>query len=261
MNREEIVNIANDVKNRMGSDVRNQLNNLIRKRGTSVEELSATFNINGDDIRRILGGNFNVSLDTFVKVMVATGNVVEVKPLMPRGNGRMPLPHMDEGVRRDHRMGGGRCGGRPMPFPFPPMNESRSPWGDVVAPVEEPTFESNAMVETPSMELHSKSREELVDIVCDLGLENEIDLRRATRSALINFLTANASRNAENVQRTSYDNTVNCDGPCNSERTAAQNRVISNDKEYEFAKVMDKIANMMSANPQLMEKMTKLFGD
>lgn len=251
MNREEIVNIANDVKNRMGSDVRNQLNNLIRKRGTSVEELSATFNINGDDIRRILGGNFNVSLDTFVKIMVATGNVVEVKPLMPRGHGRMPLPRMDGNVRRDHSMGGGR----PMPFPFPPMNESHSPWED------EPTFESDAIVETPSMEFHSKSREELVDIVCDLGLENEIDLRRATRSALINFLAANTSRNAENVQRTSYDNTVNCDGPCNSEITAAQNRVVSNDKEYEFAKVMDKIANMMSANPQLMEKMTKLFGD
>lgn len=255
MNREEIVNIANDVKNRMGSDVRNQLNNLIRKRGTSVEELSATFNINGDDIRRILGGNFNVSLDTFVKVMVATGNVVEVKPLMPRGNGRMPLPHMDEGARRDHRMGGGRCGGRPMPFPFPPMNESRSPWED------EPTSENDAMAETPSMEFHSKSREELVDIVCDLGLENEIDLRRATRSALINFLTANASHNAETVERSACNDNVSCGPYCSNERIAERDRVVSNDKEYEFAKVMDKIANMMSANPQLMEKMTKLFGE
>ena len=245
MRREEMVNIVNDVRNRMKSDVRKQLNDFFRKSGVSVDSFSNTINVPREEIRSILGGNVNISLDTFVKIMVGTGNALEIKPIvsnlprntMPRGNGRMPFP----------------------PFgPHPSLNRGkmpRMPWEQIEEEVERPRPWQNPVEEMhdevePRLDLHSKTREQLVQDVIDMGLENEIDLRRATRSALINFLSSQEEElvrefdSQEPMPMDIYDGeTVND----------------ANVDEDEVSNVVERIASLMRNNPQFKENIMNVM--
>jgi plasmid maintenance system antidote protein VapI len=257
MRREEMSRIVSDVKNRIKSDVCNQLNNFFRTHGVSVEDFSSFTGIHRDEVRRVLGGDANISLDTFVKIMVATGNAVEIKSIAPKRrsvNGGMPRPH------------------RPMPFPtmgemppFDPTRGMRIPMGGMREDNRPRPWENNPEMNEnevrPQMDemgdlndvrgdhnLHSLSREELVDMVVDMGLENEIDLRRATRSALINFLTAHPFSGA----------------PVREELPTSERIVESRphaEGEGDMARLMEKIHRLMTTNPQLKENITRLFGE
>lgn len=257
MRREEMSRIVSDVKNRIKGDVCNQLNNFFRSNGVSVEDFSSFTGIHRDEVRRVLGGDANISLDTFVKIMVATGNAVEIKSIvpkrrnmgngMPRPHGRMPFPMMGE-----------------MP-PFDPMRAPRMPFGEMTndnrpRPWEDsPEMNENSI--RPQMNemgdlnnvrgdhnLHSLSREELVDMVVDMGLENEIDLRRATRSALINFLSAHPFSGAP----------VREELPTSERIAESRPRT---EGEGDMARLMEKIHRLMTTNPQLKENITRLFGE
>jgi hypothetical protein len=257
MRREEMSRIVSDVKNRIKGDVCNQLNNFFRTHGVSVEDFSSFTGIHRDEVRRVLGGDGNISLDTFVKIMVATGNAVEIKSIAPKRrsvNGGMPRPH------------------RPMPFPtmgemppFDPTRAMRMPMGGMREDNRPRPWENNTELNEnevrPQMDemgdlsdvrgdhnLHSLSREELVDMVVDMGLENEIDLRRATRSALINFLSAHPFSGA----------------PVREELPTSERIVESRphaEGEGDMARLMEKIHRLMSSNPQLKENITRLFGE
>ena len=257
MRREEMSRIVSDVKNRIKSDVCNQLNNFFRTHGVSVEDFSSFTGIHRDEVRRVLGGDANISLDTFVKIMVATGNAVEIKSIapkrrnmgngMPRPHGRMPFPAMGE-----------------MP-PFDPIRAPRMPFGEMMNDNRPRPWENNTELnenevrpQMPFMddvvdvregkELHSMSREELVDMVVNMGLENEIDLRRATRSALINFLSAHPFSGA----------------PVREELPTSERIVESRphtEGEGDMARLMEKIHRLMTTNPQLKENITRLFGE
>lgn len=259
MRREEMSRIVSDVKNRIKSDVCNQLNNFFRTHGVSVEDFSSFTGIHRDEVRRILGGDANISLDTFVKIMVATGNAVEIKSIAPKRrsvNGGMPRPH------------------RPMPFPtigemppFGPARAMRMPMGEMREDNRPRPWENNTELNEnevrPQMpfiddvvdvregkELHSMTREELVDMVVNLGLENEIDLMRATRSALINFLSVSV-KSVKNV-------------PSMEEIPSSERNVEScprTDGEGDMARLMEKIHRLMTSNPQLKENITRLFGE
>jgi hypothetical protein len=204
-----------------------------------------------------LGGDANISLDTFVKIMVATGNAVEIKSIAPKRrsvNGGMPRPHrpmpfptmgemppFDPTRARRIPMGGMREDNRPRPWEYnTELNENevrpQMPFMDDVVDVRE------------SKELHSMTREELVDMVVNLGLENEIDLMRATRSALINFLSANSVENAP-----SMGEIPSCEGNVESRPRT--------DGEGDMARLMEKIQRLMTSNPQLKENITRLFGE
>lgn len=257
MRREEMSRIVSDVKNRIKSDVCNQLNNFFRTHGVSVEDFSSFTGIHRDEVRRVLGGDANISLDTFVKIMVATGNAVEIKSIAPKRrsvNGGMPRPH------------------RPMPFPtmgemppFDPTRAMRMPMGGMREDNRPRPWENNTELnenevrpQMPFMddvvdvregkELHSMTREELVDMVVNLGLENEIDLMRATRSALINFLSAHSVENAPSMEEI----------PSSERNVESRPRT---DGEGDMARLMEKIHRLMISNPQLKENITRLFGE
>lgn len=241
MRREEMGNIVNDVRNRMKSDVRKQLNDFFRKSGVSVDSFSNTINVPREEIRSILGGNVNISLDTFVKIMVGTGNALEIKPIipklpkntMPHGNGRMPFP----------------------PFgPHPSLNRGkmpRMPWERIEEEVERPRpwQEMHDAVE-PRLDLHSKTREQLVQDVIDMGLENEIDLRRATRSALINFLS---SQEGEMIRE--FDSQESMPMDIYDGETVNETNV----EEDEVSSVVARIASLMRNNPQFKENIMNVM--
>lgn len=262
MRREEMSRIVSDVKNRIKSDVCNQLNNFFRTHGVSVEDFSSFTGIHRDEVRRVLGGDGNISLDTFVKIMVATGNAVEIKSIAPKRrsvNGGMPRPH------------------RPMPFPtmgerptFDPIRAMRMPMAyrpmaemredNCPRPWENNTElnENEVRPQMPFMddtvdvregkELHSMTREELVNMVVNLGLENEIDLMRATRSALINFLSAHPFSGTPVREELPTSERIAEPCPCT-------------DDEGDMARLMEKIHRLMRSNPQLKENITRLFGE
>lgn len=270
MRREEMSQIVTDVKNRIGADVSNQLSNFFATHGVSLDEFCTFTDVNRDEVRRILGGNNNISLDAFVKIMVATGNAIEIKSIMPKsnGNGRvnrmrrptMPMPHMGE-------MPMPRMGEMPMDehmrrIPFGGITHNRPrPWENTTEAREMPSmFESpqtearnDVAVGQSANSLHSKSREELVDMVCNLGLDNEIDLRRATRSALINFLALNIGENTP----------MDTEMPRPSMESVANSRPASdrNADATDLSRVMEKIHSLMTSNPQLKENLTRLFGE
>ena len=258
MRREEMSRIVSDVKNCIKNDVCNQLNNFFRTHGVSVEDFSSFTGIHRDEVRRVLGGDANISLDTFVKIMVATGNAVEIKSIVPKRksvNGGMPrshrhmhLPTMEEmppfdptrGMRIP--MGGMREDNRPRPWENnTELNENevrpQMPFMDDVMDVRE------------GKELHSMTREELVDMVVNLGLENEIDLRRATRSALIDFLLAHPFSGGAPVR----------------EELPTSERIVESrphaEGEGDMTRLMEKIHRLMTSNPQLKENITRLFGE
>ena len=244
MRREEMGNIVNDVRNRMKSDVRKQLNDFFRKSGVSVDSFSNTINVPREEIRSILGGNVNISLDTFVKIMVGTGNALEIKPIIPKlpknttphGHGRMPFP----------------------PFgPHPSLKRGempRMPW-ERIEEVERPRPWQNQVEEMrdevePRLDLHSKTREQLVQDVIDMGLENEIDLRRATRSALINFLSSQ-----EGELRREFDSQESM--PMDIYDGETVNEV--NVDEDEVSSVVERIASLMRNNPQFKENIMNVM--
>lgn len=238
MRREEMASIVNDVRTRIGSDVHKNLRNFFNTHGVSIDEFSHMTNIDVNTIRRILGGDTNYSMDTFVKIMVATGNAIEIKSLVPtnkvrRQMGRIPFP----------RFGGNG------PFRGPLANEVEAPrpWEDA-HPSNLNEMDSHERVE--NADLHTKTREELVDMVCEMGLENEIDLRRATRSALINFLTVHSPLREATTQELEmpFDEVVN--EPVNEEVNESD----------DLTRIMNKMARLMEQNPQLKRKIKSVFG-
>ena len=129
-NRRELEAITAQWVNRAKNDLRNQMIEFIEANGTNEVELADALAISLDEIDQILNGNGEISLSTFAKILVATDNVIEIKPaaMMPQ-RGRMPqggypMPPMGEEMTQRGRMPQGR---RPMPqmgdMPFPPMGE------------------------------------------------------------------------------------------------------------------------------------------
>lgn len=129
-NRRELEAITAQWVNRAKNDLRNQMIEFIEANGTNEVELADALAISLDEIDQILNGNGEISLSTFAKILVATDNVIEIKPaaMMPQ-RGRMPqggypMPPMGEEMPQRGRMPQGR---RPMPsmgeMPFPPMGE------------------------------------------------------------------------------------------------------------------------------------------
>ena len=94
MRREEMASIVNDVRTRIGSDVHKNLRNFFNTHCVSIDEFSHMTNIDVNTIRRILGGDTNYSMDTFVKIMVATGNAIEIKSLVLTNKVRRQMGHI-----------------------------------------------------------------------------------------------------------------------------------------------------------------------
>lgn len=136
--RRELEAIAAQWTNRAKTDLRNQMIEFIERHGTNEVELADALAISLDEIDQILNGNGEISLSTFAKLLIATDNVIEIKPaaMMPQ-RGRMPrvpqggypLPQWGGRTPQDSEMEDEMPQGRrPMPrgrgeMPFPPMGE------------------------------------------------------------------------------------------------------------------------------------------
>lgn len=222
--REEMAQVVSDVKNRIKSDICSKMQNFFASHNKTVEEFSHFTQADSRDVRNVLNGNANISLDSFIKMMVATGNAIEVRSLVP--------PHM---MRQNvcennfnHCQHTNHCN----------VNNCNEEVEDDFEDEDDEIIDECSFSE---MELHTKTREELVDLVFEMGWETEIDMCRATRSALINFLSSK-QRELDEEFENGCGEMPNCENDSDTER------------------IMQKMQSLFTNNPQLRENFVRLFG-
>lgn len=222
--REEMAQVVSDVKNRIKSDICSKMQNFFASHNKTVEEFSHFTQADSRDVRNVLNGNANISLDSFIKMMVATGNAIEVRSLVP--------PHM---MRQNvcennfnHCQNTNHCN----------VNNCNEEVEDDFENEDDEIIDECSFSE---MELHTKTREELVDLVFEMGWETEIDMCRATRSALINFLSSK-QRELDEEFENGCGEIPTCENDSDTER------------------IMQKMQSLFTNNPQLRENFVRLFG-
>lgn len=103
-NREELLQCANAWVGQAKADIRNQIVNFIQTSGTSEDELAYALGISRNELISIIETNNDISLLTFSKLLIATDNVLEIKPLSesPLANApRGAMPHHNTTQPRD----------------------------------------------------------------------------------------------------------------------------------------------------------------
>lgn len=96
-NRAELVSMSKEWTKRAMSDLRGQIISFMENVGTDSEELAYALGITVDELNAIISGCGEISLSTFAKILIATDNVIEIKPINATPFGRMeemPNPSM-----------------------------------------------------------------------------------------------------------------------------------------------------------------------
>lgn len=96
-NRAELVSMSKEWTKRAMSDLRSQIISFMENVGTDGEELAYALGITVDELNAIVSGCGEISLSTFAKILIATDNVIEIKPISATpfgGMNKMPNPSM-----------------------------------------------------------------------------------------------------------------------------------------------------------------------
>lgn len=110
-NRAELVSMSKEWTKRAMKDLRGQIIGFMENVGTDSEELAYALGITVDELNAILSGCGEISLSTFAKILIATDNVIEIKPIGATpfgGMEEMPNPSMLPMGMRSGRVSHGR---------------------------------------------------------------------------------------------------------------------------------------------------------
>ena len=255
MNREEISRIVRDVKGRISNDVRAQVTNMLRQSGKTVDAIANDLQIDNGVLRAIVDGASDMSLSTFVKLMVATGNTIEVKNIASLANGRprpmggrmVPPPHpMVHGVGNQHS-----SMRRPNPMNIPPLGMSSI--NEIMGgsrPWDRPNVNEVSPLTESESSLHEKRSHELINIIYSNGWGDEINVNGATRTDLINFILSKMNNNVDNPSRMTMelpiDEVTNFNEP-------------QNEVDSEKERIANGIADLIRNNPQIAEKLARFI--
>lgn len=89
--RAELVSMSKEWTKRAMNDLRGQIIGFMENVGTDSEELAYALGITVDELNAIVSGCGEISLSTFAKILIATDNVIEIKPI-----GATPFGGMEE---------------------------------------------------------------------------------------------------------------------------------------------------------------------
>ena len=237
MNREQLQKLASEWTRMAKNDIRNKVISFMREVDASERELAYVLAISDGELKQILEGNGEITLSTFAKLLIATGNALEIKPIedtpisdyenipteeeferpLPRPNvfarqkpqpmqpqfGRpsfsRPIPHMHEEDGNDFIP--------PMPEELRRAMEER--YDRPVHRPEQPRDEYGRFApkhpqmrkeEAPRREVspfESKSTDELIRIIKERLWDSEINLNRASKAELVAFLDEKNKRMTE----------------------------------------------------------------
>lgn len=284
-NREELLRMSTEWMNMAKTDLRRQVIHFMETVGTSETELAHALCISVDELNNIINGVGEISLSTFAKLLIATDNVIEIKPLSEtplaaqgapsRGHGRASMPQMPP-------MPFG--GGMPMPKKVKRDKNGRfmrsdSPRTEIPSMDGMPIFGEPTMSGMPvfdggmpgvnkqaqptrskQVNIPSVPRRELVTTIVANGWDEEIDMMNSTSDELIRFLMTKgltpehfvrmANAQQEQNERPSNDGTL-------FNRVQEATRDSLGDGEDETSRIMGMIQEELERNPQLLESFKK----
>jgi transcriptional regulator with XRE-family HTH domain len=202
-NRRELLAMAAEWTNMAKNDLRNQIIGFMESVGTNITELAHALGISEAELEQILNGNGEITLSTFAKILIATDNVLEIKPMAATqfgGFDGIPTPPMG-GV--DPRMIPPQRPKRPMP------TRGKMPMGGMMPPpgVMPPMFGEEAptrfggmpgmggkigrpMPRPQRVEVPQPNRREVINTVLENGWEDEVDLMNSTTDELMDFVNS-----------------------------------------------------------------------
>ena len=79
--KEELLQCSNAWVEQARNDIRNQIVNFLQMSGVSEAQLADILGISENELIAIIETNNEITLSTFAKLLVATDNVLEIKPL------------------------------------------------------------------------------------------------------------------------------------------------------------------------------------
>lgn len=204
-NKQELLSMAAEWTRHAANDLREQLIRFMERVGADNQRVSDVLGLTNGEIDQILNGDGNISISTFAKLLIATGNILEIKPVSAAPRGAFGAPR---GQRPPHggRMGGApRHGSAPSGFPTPPMppvGPLASYPGDMhqMPMGGRPQMPMGGQMQGREINLDDLSRNELINIVRQEGLEGSIDVMRATRGQIIDLLESHQRETMPSVQ-------------------------------------------------------------
>lgn len=268
-NREELMAMSSEWMGMAMNDLRRQMISFMESVGASEDELAHILCISPNELNAIIDGGDDISLSTFAKLLIATDNVVEIKPIsatpfknvsnMPRPNGRR-VPPM-----------GGMLGGTPTPFGMPMTrpemgrSKQKTPFGGMATNlpmrdergrfvkrnhqiVNDETvqgFVGNPTNVRSNQELPKVPRRELVSTIIANGWDEAIDIINSTSDELMRFLMT------KGLTPQHFERMAN-----QHENVAAQNESPQID-EAENEQIMRMIEEELRRNPQLFDTVRK----
>ena len=266
-NRRELLAMAAEWVTMAKNDMRRQIVAFMENVGTSEAELAHALGVSDAELSQILHGNGEITLTTFAKILIATDNVLEIKPMAATqfgGYDNIPRPQ-----RGQHQMGG-----RPMPQqrPMPSMNGRQRPpmgmpMGGMMPPpmmgengeMLPPPMFGDAMpprfggmpgmanrMPKPQPSVAKVPRILLTDTIIDNGWDSEIDLMNSTTSELMAFLSAKGVDPQRLAQVEPQRAIVEPTCPHMGEESVAQ------EEDVRFDEAIAKIAQTIKGNPELM---------
>ena len=237
MNREQLQKLASEWTRMAKNDIRNKVISFMREVDASERELAYVLAISDGELKQILEGNGEITLSTFAKLLIATGNALEIKPIedtpisdyenIPTEEEfERPLPRPNVFARQKPQRMQPQFGRPSFSRPIPPMHEEDV--NDFIPPMSEelrgameerydrpvhrpeqprdeygrfaPKHPQMHKEEAPRREVspfESKSTDELVKIIRERLWDSEINLNRASKEELVAFLDEKNKRMTE----------------------------------------------------------------
>lgn len=120
MNRNELQRLASEWVRMAKNDIRNKIMDFLREVGATPRELAYHLAISEGELQQILEGNGEITISTFAKLLIATGNALEIKPIEETPMGDYENMPCEEELRHQ---------GIPRPSVFGRMTPHRNPYG------------------------------------------------------------------------------------------------------------------------------------
>lgn len=280
-NREELLQVAKSNADQLKNHLRRAIGGFLDAQKVTPQELAYVLGISDQEMRQILEGDGNITVNALSKLLVATDMAVEIKPVantplgaygreMPRSGGfpgRGGIPFGPDGIP---------VGPDGRPLPPPPGWPNPSFMGGPEAPhrrreeraangpardehgrftrrsARKPATEQRAL-ENPYMNIPDA---DLVNIIRQNIWDGEIDVNNATHEQLAGFVM-----NKEQIMRQRQDAPKQEERPHREEAPSTDGRKVNGGGEAlnQFLEMLGNVAREAERNPQLMETISKFM--
>lgn len=237
MDRQLLQRLASDWVRTAKSDIRNKVINFMREVDTNPHELAYVLAISEEELKKIINGECELTLSTFAKLLIASGNALEIKPIeeTPLGSyenipseeelmEHAPLPRPNVFARQRPPMPPSSIFGKPSftendlfrgrdidvddlddDNEFDDEDDDFNNINETPTPPQPRDARGRFMPRTHRVEpqentaspFRSMSRNEMVNIIEEHLWDTEIDVNRASNDALASFLEAKDKRMKE----------------------------------------------------------------